>query len=463
MTNVSTPCSPASSPTQPGAEDVVLDRLARIRLHQRHVLVGGGVEDDLRRVGREKRAHAALVADVRDQRHDLDLGARAAQLAVHLEQRELRAFDQEDPGGMEARDLPHELGADRAAGARHHDALARQELAELGFVEIHGLAAEKVFDLDVADARDVDPPLQHVVQAGDDANADLDLPAQADQVQDLLPGDLGDRDDDLGDPELLDQARQGLGRSEHPDALDHGALLVGVVVHEALDVEMHVAAAQDLPGREDAGPPRADEQRRNTLARVGMLLPRKTLGRLVEVASEHAKPEDSAEGEDAPHQDDGERDLPSAELSRERQTEHPEDQPRPERGVEERLDLAHPDVAPDEAVDAREGQSAELDEHDVRKLLVGVGELFLRDRELEAKHVRQRERADEDGHVQRELDAPRQARLNALHVHWADSHTLRPRGPIEEPLAAAVKEECRSPAEFPLLRPPWARSFIFPL
>ena len=50
MTNVSTPCSPASSPSMPGAEDVVLDRLARIRLHQRHVLVGGRVEDDLGRV-----------------------------------------------------------------------------------------------------------------------------------------------------------------------------------------------------------------------------------------------------------------------------------------------------------------------------------------------------------------------------------------------------------------------------
>ena len=33
----------------PGADDVVLDRLARVRLHQRHVLVRGGVEDEVRR------------------------------------------------------------------------------------------------------------------------------------------------------------------------------------------------------------------------------------------------------------------------------------------------------------------------------------------------------------------------------------------------------------------------------
>ena len=50
-------------------------------------------------------------------------------------------------------------------GAGHHDALARQELSELRLVEVHGLAAQQVLDLDVADARDVDLALQHVVQA----------------------------------------------------------------------------------------------------------------------------------------------------------------------------------------------------------------------------------------------------------------------------------------------------------
>ena len=35
MTNASTPCSPASSPSRRVREDVVLDRLARVRLHHR--------------------------------------------------------------------------------------------------------------------------------------------------------------------------------------------------------------------------------------------------------------------------------------------------------------------------------------------------------------------------------------------------------------------------------------------
>ena len=43
----------------PRADDVVLDRLAGIRLHQRHVLVGGGMEDEVRPVlGKHRRRFA---------------------------------------------------------------------------------------------------------------------------------------------------------------------------------------------------------------------------------------------------------------------------------------------------------------------------------------------------------------------------------------------------------------------
>ena len=43
---------------QPRAADVVLDRLARVRFHQRHVLVRRGVEDDVGPVRRHHRVHA---------------------------------------------------------------------------------------------------------------------------------------------------------------------------------------------------------------------------------------------------------------------------------------------------------------------------------------------------------------------------------------------------------------------
>ena len=59
ITNVSTPCSVGGVGDLLRAEDVVLDRLAGVPLHHRHVLVRGGVEDDVRALGGEDRPRCA--------------------------------------------------------------------------------------------------------------------------------------------------------------------------------------------------------------------------------------------------------------------------------------------------------------------------------------------------------------------------------------------------------------------
>ena len=245
------------------------------------------------------------------------LRPRAAQLAVDLEERELGALDEEELRRLEAGDLPGELGADRASGAGDHDALAGEERPDLRLVEVDRLAAEEVFDLDVANARDVHLALQHVVEARDDADADLDLPAEPDQPEDLLARDLRDRDHDLLDAELADEARKVLRRAENLDAVDDGAPLLEVVVDEALHVHVDVAASRDLARREHARPAGADEQRRRSLLAFGSgdgpLAP---LRHLVEVAPENPEPEHAAEGEDRAHQDDRQRDAPAAEARR---------------------------------------------------------------------------------------------------------------------------------------------------
>ena len=145
--------------------------------------------------------------------------------------------------------------------------LPAEELAELRLVEVDRLPAQEVLDLDVADAGDLDLALEDVVEARNDANADLDLPAEADEPQDLLAGDLRDRDHDLGNAQLLDQARQVFGRAQDAEAVDHGAPLFGIVVDEPLDLQARVAAALDLARRQDPGPARPDQERRLLLRR----------------------------------------------------------------------------------------------------------------------------------------------------------------------------------------------------
>src|SRR5262249_35845236 len=162
--------------------------------------------------------------------------------------------------------------------------------------------------------------------------------------------------------------RQILGGPEHLDAMDDRTALLRVVVDEAAHVEIHVAAAHDLARGEDARPPGADEERLDPITARGERFAAPALRDLVEVPAKDAESEYSSEREDGPHQDDGQRNAPSSEARRKRQPKHRQDQPRPERRIQERLDLAHPDVAPDEAVDAGERERGELDQDDVREL-----------------------------------------------------------------------------------------------
>ena len=80
-----------ASATTARADDVVLDRLARVPLHHRHVLVRRGVEDDARAGAASNTCvHPRRVADVGDARLDRRRpGTRRSELAVDLEQRVL--------------------------------------------------------------------------------------------------------------------------------------------------------------------------------------------------------------------------------------------------------------------------------------------------------------------------------------------------------------------------------------
>src|SRR5262249_31049268 len=94
MTKRSTPWRTEASAS---AEDVVVDRLEAIVLHQRHVLVRGGVEDDVGPPRGEDVLDPPRVADVRDERDDLDVlpvSELGAEGAVDVEEAVLRLLDE---------------------------------------------------------------------------------------------------------------------------------------------------------------------------------------------------------------------------------------------------------------------------------------------------------------------------------------------------------------------------------
>ena len=83
---------------RPRAEHVRLHRFGRVRLEDRHVLVRGGVEDDVGLVPVEDLAQAALVADVGEDRLGL------VERRDHLEQEAVVTVEQEQAGGAVLRD-----------------------------------------------------------------------------------------------------------------------------------------------------------------------------------------------------------------------------------------------------------------------------------------------------------------------------------------------------------------------
>jgi hypothetical protein len=137
-------------------DGVVAHGLHGVGLHQPHVLVGGGVENDGGSVLGEDLAHALplLAVGQHGAQHRWLHVALVEQLALDFEEVVLGVIEQHEltaaPPTHHASDLAAELSADRAAGARHQHDGALQIGADAVELHLHGLAAEHVLDLHLA-------------------------------------------------------------------------------------------------------------------------------------------------------------------------------------------------------------------------------------------------------------------------------------------------------------------------
>ena len=159
--------------------------------------------------------------------------------------------------------------------------------------------------------------------------------------------------------------------------------------------------------------------------------PRSTAGalalpfrRLVQDSPQEPQAEDPHEAEHAPHQDDGEGNAPFGQRVREREAQGHERESRPPEREDEGLELAHADVAPDEAVDAREEERRNLNEDDDGHLGGRRREHVLRDAKVEPEEVRELKASREDQQVEEELDPTRDERVPAQSLVHAESPTV---------------------------------------
>ena len=243
-----------------GAHHVVLDRLVWAVLHQGHVLVGRGVEDDVGLVLREDLAQAARVAHRADQ--GLQVQARRAGTELLLDGVGVVLVDVEDDQalGRGLGDLATELGADRPAAARHEDRLVAQGAADLVQVHAPGVAAQQVFDIHRAQGREGGLAVQQLEGAGDHADlAALLVGGLAADVEDLaavVSRGRGDGEGDQVDAVLLGRAGDLVAAAHDGDRLQVAARLGRVVVDRADGGHAQHAARQhlahELPARRGA-------------------------------------------------------------------------------------------------------------------------------------------------------------------------------------------------------------------
>ena len=270
------------------------------------------MEDDRRAVLGEHLAHPLALLAVGEHRDRVEHVPVLDQLAADLEQVVLGVVEQDQLARAHARDLAAELGADRAAGAGHEHDPPGQVAADAVEVHPHRLAPEHVLDLDLAHlAQQPAAGLQQLEHGRHRAHRHAALPAGGDDARAHRARRRRDRDQHLVGLDVLEHARQLLGRAEHREpAVDPRALLARVVVDEADRAVAQLGVAQDLAQQQPAAVAGADDDHRARVAARAEAAQRA----LVEHVDEEARAADEDEHQQPVEHDHARRDVDRGEA-----------------------------------------------------------------------------------------------------------------------------------------------------
>ena len=212
--------------------DVVFDTLVRyvtrtgdvgqygfagVLLHQRHVLVGGRVEDHLRTVGAEGVVQTRDHAHVADYGDELQIGEAVLQFETDVVHRGFGVVEEDELLDAERGQLPAQLRTDRTGGTRHHDRLAAEVGDDFVHRDLDLFAPQQVLDLDLADGLPLYLAVDHLVDRGGDQHLQPAIRAEADQPFLLLAGLTGVGEEDGVDVLALLQVLDILLRLEVVD------------------------------------------------------------------------------------------------------------------------------------------------------------------------------------------------------------------------------------------------------
>ena len=166
-----------------GAQHVVLYRLGRAYLHQRHVLVRRSMEHHRGVVGIKYLVQTLFIPDRADKHRDRDI---AAVLLLQFHQQLVGAvfidIKDEQLAGLEAHDLTAQLAADGTAAARYQHRFAGKVAGNFVGIQRDLLAGEEVGGVQLAEHLLLGRTAAHQLRVAEHLHRAMGADAQVDNV-----------------------------------------------------------------------------------------------------------------------------------------------------------------------------------------------------------------------------------------------------------------------------------------
>ena len=232
---------------------IVLNGFVGAVFHQRHMLVGSCVENNMGTIGIHHRIHTGSIAYGTDQNRQIQIRILPLQFQLNIVGIVFIDVKNHQFFRIIFGDLTAKLGANRAATAGNHDTLTGDVLSNLFPVNLDRITAQQVLHFHIAQTADLHFPVDQLIDAGN--HLDLTAGCTADIQNLLFRLSVAGRDriDDLLNIILLDCRGNILSAADNGNTLQNAVLLRHIIVDQADNFVVHQTTVANLTDQRTAG------------------------------------------------------------------------------------------------------------------------------------------------------------------------------------------------------------------
>ena len=255
------------------AEDVILYSFVRAVLHQRNMLMGSCMEDQLRVVFFKYNIQSVEVSHRTDDKAHIFVWVMVLEFLLEVVCGVFIDVQDHEHLRVLLDDLPAEFGTDGTATAGDEYHLVFDVGSNFVDIVLNLVSAKKVFDLDFSQFGDRHFPVHQLV----DSRKGLDLGAcfltDVDDVTSVFGLGTRERNVNLIDTVLIDEFRDVFSAAFDRDTVDDASLFLFVVIDETEYIAIESVGTLDLVQDNGTGGPGADDEDPLELVPVLVVVP----------------------------------------------------------------------------------------------------------------------------------------------------------------------------------------------